>query len=92
MRDLNRKKAMLREQNKQCKELVDIKHAENSKLYEIMREIQSNLMELQAHVLDPGLNSGEDILKRCKATSDSLKQLDILDESAALPFIPIYRD
>ena len=46
-------------------------------------------------MLDPGLNSGEDmedILKRCKNTSDSLKQLDILDESAALPFIPIYRD
>lgn len=48
MREINSRKCAVREIIRQCKETVDAKIGENEKVYEVIRLLETNIMDLQS--------------------------------------------
>jgi len=67
MRDLNSRKAVLRERANQCKETVETKIEENEKrVYEVIRVLEGNVMEMQEAIFEKKEKPTAELEARCK--------------------------
>ncbi|TNV80208.1 hypothetical protein FGO68_gene16490 [Halteria grandinella] len=70
LRELNSKKCSVREVIGSCKETVDAKIAENERVYEVIRVLETNMMDIQGVMMEVEDKSGEEQGEQIKELSE----------------------